>query len=129
MAYRVEIEAGDIVVHALLSGSATAEAVAEALPLEGVASRWGDEIYFAIPVALAGSEDSRTEMAVGELGYWPTGSAFCIFFGPTPVSRGAEPRAYSEVNPFGQVEGDATILRGVSDGQTITVRAVGPEAQ
>ena len=72
---------------------------------------------------IAGQEadDARQNMAVGELGYWPSGSAFCIFFGPTPVSEGETPRAYSNVNPFGQVEGDATVFEDVEDGENVTV--------
>ena len=54
-----------------------------------------------------------TIVAVGDLGYWPVGSAFCIFFGPTPVSQGEEPRAYSPVNIFGKVVGDATTFKQV----------------
>jgi hypothetical protein len=56
---------------------------------------------------------------VGELGYWPVGSAFCIFFGPTPVSTGVEPRAYSPVNILGRVIGDATRFRGLRSGAAV----------
>ena len=65
--------------------------------------------------------------AVGELGYWPVGSAFCIFFGPTPVSTGVEPRAYSPVNILGRVLGDATRFRDVRSGVSVRLaRAEGP---
>jgi hypothetical protein len=49
------------------------------------------------------------------------GAAFCIFFGPTPVSEGSEPRAYSNVNPFGKIEGDAGVFASVRSGTRITV--------
>jgi hypothetical protein len=121
MTRRIQIVAGEVSQTALLNDSTTADAIWLALPIEGHSNCWGDEIYFAIPIQLEEAEDSRQEMAVGELGYWPTGNAFCIFFGPTPVSVGMEPRAYSNVNPFGQIEGDATEFRAVSNGEKVTV--------
>jgi len=110
-------------VRAQLNESATASAIWAALPLQAVASRWGDEIYFSIPVRLAEELGARQDMAVGELGYWPVGTAFCVFFGPTPASKGPGPRAYSNMNPFGQILEDATVLRAVSDGDPVTVEA------
>ena len=51
----------------------------------------------------------------------PPGSAFCIFFGPTPASEGAVPRAASDVNPLGRVEGDASRFTRVPDGAPVTL--------
>lgn len=118
---RIRIQIGEIALTATLNGTETADRIWEALPLEVNGSRWGDEIYFEIPVELAVAADARQEMAVGELGYWPQGHAFCIFFGPTPVSVGDKPRAYSDVNPFGRIEEGAEQLSGVEDGATVRV--------
>jgi hypothetical protein len=60
-------------------------------------------------------------MQMGELAYWPGGTAFCIFFGPTPVSQADEPRAYTDVNPFGQMLGNASVFSKVHDGETIKI--------
>ncbi len=120
---RIVLKHGEI--GATLNGSATAEAVRAALPLQGTINRWGDEIYFPIPVTLEEAPDARQDMAVGELGYWPVGQAFCVFFGPTPVSTGPLPRAYSNVNPFGRLEGEEATIRsllsGTRDGHTVSV--------
>ena len=89
----ITIRAGKITMSAELNDKPTAVKVWEALPIEGRGSRWGDEIYFEIPVAAGQEADAREDVEVGELGYWPVGSAFCIFFGPTPVSSGSQPRA------------------------------------
>ena len=43
---------------------------------------------------------------VGDLAYWPPGRAFCIFFGPTPVSRGTACRPASPVNVVGKIVGE-----------------------
>jgi len=98
----------------------TAEAVWDALPIEGIAERWGDEVYFSTPIEL-GEENARERVEVGEVAYWPPGRAICIFFGSTPVSRGGEIRAASPVNVFARILGDATIFRKVRMGERILV--------
>ncbi|RLC11552.1 MAG: hypothetical protein DRI24_18620, partial [Deltaproteobacteria bacterium] len=92
-----------------------------ALPIKSTANVWGDEIYFDIPVIMDSEPDAREIVAVGDLGYWPVGSAFCIFFGPTPVSQGEEPHAYSPVNIFGKVVGDATTFKQAGAGSLVRV--------
>ena len=84
--FKIIISAGDVSLPAELDDKPTAQQIWEALPIEGRANVWGDEIYFGIPVKAEQEPDARDEVEVGELGYWPPGSAFCIFFGPTPAS-------------------------------------------
>ncbi len=114
---KITITVGSLSLEAELNDKPTARQVWNALPIEGAANTWGDEIYFEIPVKAEQEPDARAEVAVGELGYWPLGNAFCIFFGPTPASDGDQPRAYSPVNILGHVLGDATQLRGVRGGK------------
>jgi|SRR3989304_2966245 len=101
----------------------TAEAIWAALPIKGNANRWGDEIYFSIPVSLK-EEKARAEVEVGGIAYWPPGKALCIFFGPTPVSQHGEPRAYSPVNVFAKVATDAAVFKKVRDGEQVTLERV-----
>ncbi len=121
MANRITITAGAVAVEAELNDSPTAEMIWEALPITGRANIWGDEIYFEIPVQAEQAPDARADVEVGELGYWPVGSAFCIFFGPTPVSTDEKPRAASPVNIVGRVLGDATAFRKTDAGATVTL--------
>lgn len=107
---RITISAGEIVAKATLADNATADAIWEALPITGRANRWGAEIYFNIPVKVSLAPDARDVVEAGELGYWPPGSAFCIFWGQTPASRGDEIRAASPVNILGQVDGDSEVF-------------------
>jgi len=123
MPRKITITAGKVSLPATLNDSPSAKAVWAALPIEARANRWGEEIYFEIDVQLEEAGDARAEMKVGELAYWPPGSAFCIFFGPTPVSRGQEPRAASNVNPLGMVEGDATAFTAVRNGEKVRLQA------
>jgi uncharacterized protein len=117
----ITISVNDIRLEAELGTSATAVEILQALPFESIVNTWGDEIYFTIPVAVQQEHDARAEVDIGELAYWPMGKAFCIFFGPTPVSRDEKPRAYSPVNVFGRVLGDATALKGITNGARIRV--------
>ena len=116
----IKIKAGDIEVIAELNETRTAQAIWDALPLKGRANTWGDEIYFSIPVRLD-EEDAQEVVGMGDLGYWPTGAAFCLFFGPTPMSRGEEIRPASGVNVFGRVIGDARVLKQVASGAEVVV--------
>ena len=110
------------VVAELLEGknTKTSEALWSALPIEGSANRWGDEIYFGIPVTV-GLEEAQQAVDVGDIGYWPPGKAFCIFFGQTPASKGKEPRAASPVNVFARIVGDPLIFRKVKDGDKVRI--------
>ena len=98
----------------------TAERIWAALPIQGNANRWGDEIYFSIPVSIE-EEHSRADVELGAVAYWPPGSALCIFFGRTPASRSEKPRAASPVNVFAKVKGDVRVFRSVRDGDTVTI--------
>ena len=121
---KIIISAGTVSLPAELNDSPTAQQIAAALPITGQANTWGDEIYFEIPVIAKQEATARPEVEVGELGYWPVGHAFCIFFGPTPVSTDDRPRAYSPVNILGRVVGgDATQLRNVRDGSLVRIEA------
>jgi len=98
-----------------------AAAIGARLPLRVDFARWGDEYYGSISLTGGPFAGEKTEeMAVGDLAYWEPGDAFCIFFGPTPVSRGAEPRAASPVHRVGAVTGDWSELKSL--GNTVTGR-------
>jgi hypothetical protein len=124
MPKEIKITAGRIQVEAELNDCPTAKTIAGALAIRAKAQRWGGEIYFSIPVEAELEQDAREVLEPGELGYWPTGNAFCIFFGPTPASRGDEIRAASAVNIIGRVKGDLSQLWNVPDGADISIKAI-----
>ena len=119
----IKITAGEIEVAAQLNDGPTAKSIGRALPIKAAAQRWGGEIYFSIPVTAELEKDSRDVLKAGELGYWPPGNAFCIFFGPTPASGGDEIRAASAVNIVGKITGDSSKLWEVADGAEILIEA------
>ncbi len=117
---KITIKTEDLKVDAGLNDSNTAQKIWEALPIEGIVNTWGDEIYFSIPVNI-GVENAEEVVSEGDLGYWPPGSAFCIFFGLTPASQGDEIRPASAVNVFGKIIGDPKVFKKVSSGAKIIV--------
>jgi hypothetical protein len=122
MGKKIRIRAGEIEAEAELNDTRTAQAIWETLPIKSRANLWGDEIYFSIPLSLK-LEVGQEMVSTGDLGYWPDGNAFCIFFGPTPVSRGDEIRPASQVTVFGKVIGDATVFKKVAAGTEIVIRS------
>jgi len=118
---KIKIHVNGLILEAELKDTPTAEMILNSLPLEEHANVWGEEIYFMIPMQLDLEADAREEMEIGDMAYWPSGPAFCIFFGPTPVSTNEKPRAYSPVNVFGKIIGDSTILKNVPQGAVIKV--------
>lgn len=98
----------------------TVSAILGALPITGIVSRWGDEIYFSTSV-IAPEENPKELVEIGDLGYWLPQNALCIFFGPTLASKGDEIRPASAVNVFGRIIGDATVLKRVSEGERIVI--------
>ena len=111
---RIVCEAAGVDMTATLTDSRTSSELVRLLPVEGTAQRWGDEVYFGIPLEL-GPESPVESVAVGDIGYWPTGSAFCVFFGQQP---------YSAVTPLGSVDGDVGEFRAVSDGDLVRLERV-----
>ena len=116
----IRIRAGEVEIRAELNDSETARKIAQALPIEAHGNTWGDEIYFSIPVECA-PEEPKEVVELGDLGYWPPGTAFCIFFGPTPASRGDEIRPASAVNIIGRARDDAKAFRAVRAGAPVRI--------
>lgn len=118
MAKKIKITAGQVSATATLAENATAQDIWDALPIEARGSTWGDEIYFSIPVR-RGEEDAQEVVEQGALAYWPPGTAFCIFYGPTPASRGEECRPASPVNVVGKIDGDPKVFKPVPSGTRV----------
>ena len=121
MGKKIVIEINGQRLAAELNDSKTATLFAETLPATISLSRWGDEYYGGCGVQADAADDAREVLEVGELAYWPPGSALCLFFGPTPASTDDRPRAASAVNPIGKITGDATILRSFGGSVTANI--------
>ena len=123
MSQKISITAGPAQIEAELNDTDTARAITGALPINASANTWGDEIYFGIAVNVE-LEDPQEVVDLGDLGYWPPGHAFCIFFGRTPASQGDEIRPASAVTVIGKVSGDPAVFKQVSPGTPISIRVI-----
>jgi uncharacterized protein len=117
----IKITAGNVTLKGELFDSSCASAVVEALLLDVAANRWGDELCFGVPLEYPLDETATTNVKIGDIGFWPPGSALALFFGPTPISTGPVPVPASSVNVVGHIIGDATVLKRVNDGVRIRI--------
>jgi hypothetical protein len=120
----IRITVGHVTLEAELNDTPTAGKIAEILPVTTSFNTWGDEIYFAIPVKAELDDSAREDVDLGDLGYWPQGDAFCIFFGQTPMSTEGKIIPASPVNLIGKIKGDPTALKEVIGEETIVLEAV-----
>ena len=119
----IKIQIGDLSIGAELNDTPTAQKVSKALPISSTFSTWGDEIYFEIPVEAGLDESAKDEVEMGDLGYWPQGRAFCIFFGLTPTSSPGKIVPASAVNIIGKVTGDPARFRDVMSENKISIQS------
>jgi hypothetical protein len=117
----IKITAGDVEVQAELNDTRCGQMVAEALPLEAKGNTWGEEIYFSIDVDCPAQSQQPT-VELGDLGYWPPGSAFCMFFGQTPMSTADQIRPASPVTVIGKMHGDLDALKSVPSGAQVVIQ-------
>ena len=111
---RILIEAAGLDLTAALNDSATSGLLWQALPLESPAQTWGAEVYFSVPVQ-CGEENPQATVIPGAVGYWPPGTAVCLFFGQQPVSP---------VNLVGALEGEPRVLEAVRDGHAVRLERI-----
>ena len=121
---RIRITVGEVALEAELNDTATAAKIGAALPIRTSFNTWGDEIYFSIPVDAELDDSAQEVVEIGDLGYWPPGSAFCIFFGLTPVSEPGRIMPASAVNVIGRVVGDATLFKQAMRAREVVLEAL-----
>ena len=121
MTKKIKIKIAGIIVEAELNDSQTSKLLWEALPIIAKVETWGDEIYFTIPVISDLDETAREFVEEGDLGYWPIGKAFCIFFGPTPITKENKIKPASTVNKIGKIKEDAKVFKKAKDGDEIRI--------
>jgi hypothetical protein len=120
---RIRITVGEVALEADLNDTATAAKIGEALPIRTSFNTWGDEIYFSIPVDSELDDSAQEVVEIGDLGYWPPGNAFCVFFGLTPVSEPGRIMPASAVNVIGKVVGDATLFKQAMRAREVVLEA------
>jgi uncharacterized protein len=119
----IKFDFGSITLEAELLPTPTAEAILKVLPIQGEVLRWGEEVYFDIPVLAGREPDARAIAEASEIAYWPEGPAIAIGFGRTPVSAPGEIRLASPCNIWAKAVGDVRCLSAVVAGTRVYVSA------
>ena len=83
----------------------------------------GGMMYGELPLDVILPKEGRTtKLETGDIAYWPGPGAFCIFFGPTPLSgEDGQPVAPYPVIKIGKMIGDCSGLEDAGDRQKITI--------
>jgi len=90
----------------------TVDLIVRRLPIEGRAALWKEEVYFETPIKM-GEEKAKPTVEKATIGFWPMGSAICIFYGET--------QPYSPVSVLGKVTKNLELFRQVKSGTKIRV--------
>lgn len=122
MKIRITWKGGEVTAN--LRGTFTSKQLLAALPCEGDANTWGEEVYFEIPVKAALEADAQQVVEPGTVCYWVQGHSLALPFGPTPVSKGNECRLANPCNVLGKIEGDPRELGRVKQGMKVRVDLV-----
>ena len=102
----------------------TVKALLHNLPIKVKIYRWGDELYTEKTPIVAYEENAKSIVNVLDVAYWPEGSAICLFFGPTPISKSPdEILPYSPVNIVGKIISEDDILDEIKDETTVVIEA------
>lgn len=120
---KISFAFGSVRLEAELLDTPTAEAIWKKLPIEGRVSKWGEEVYFDVPVSMARESQARAVVEAGEIAYWPDGRAIAIGFGRTPISAAGEIRLASPCNIWAKALGDVRSLAAVDAGTPVSVSA------
>lgn len=120
---RLAAKIGGVEVEVVLLKTKQSDTLWDALPISSVAHRWGEEVYFDIPIPLPRNGETL-EVEEGDFCYWPEGQSIAIFFGPTPISTNKKPVPYSAVIKLGKLASDPKLLRKTGDGDLVTLEKI-----
>ena len=106
-----------------LDGSDISNAIWLSNPLTVEINMLGGMMYGELPLDVILPKEGRTtKLETGDIAYWPGPGAFCIFFGPTPLSgEDGQPVAPYPVIKIGKMIGDCSGLEDAGDRQKITI--------
>jgi len=117
---RIRTETG--VYIAELDDSDLSNAIWLSLPFTAAINMLGCQIYFEMPVDCPAPKDLVTKLDVGDIAYWPSAGALCVFFGPTPLSGDdGLPVAPYPVKKIGRVVDDCSSMESAGDRRRITL--------
>jgi uncharacterized protein len=104
----------------------TVKSILESLPIDVNINKWGKELYTDKTSITVKEENAKSEVNLLDVAYWPEGSALCLFYGPTPISKSDKIEPYSPVNIVGHIVDDQnnnnTIINKVNDTTKVIIK-------
>ena len=123
---RIAWKGGEVIAN--LRGTYSVNQLLAVLPREARANTWGEEVYFELPLNLTLEADAQQVVEPGTVCFWVEGNSLALPYGPTPASKGNEPRLVTRCNVLGKIEGDPRELKKVQAGAAIRVELVPDKA-
>ena len=99
----------------------TANIIYDSLPFSSIVKKWGEEIYFEIPVNIELEYNARSVVEFGEIAFWNNGSAIAIGYGKTPVSKGNEIRLISPCNIWADSVFDKSYIAQIRENEIVEI--------
>lgn len=119
----MEITAGTTTLRAELLDTPGADRIWQALPLFSTAEVWGSSVHFQIPLRTGREPGACLNGEHGIIYYWSREERILIPFGETPISRDGEIRLPSPCNMVARCLDDTSLLKSVTPGEKVAVRA------
>ena len=116
----VQFRTPQVAFQGILYAHPISRALLAELPISSTVKRWGEEIYFEVPVHMTNIEPT-SDVSVGDIAYWPEGPCVCVFFGKTPASKGKAPRPASDVTIIGSTDTPVEVLRSIKEGGFLVI--------
>jgi hypothetical protein len=102
----------------------TVKSILDNLPIKVKINRWGDELYTDKTQIIGEKENAKAVVNLLDVAYWPEGSALCLFYGPTPISKSKnEILPYSPVNVVGKIISKDNILDTIKESSIVIIKS------
>ena len=104
-----------------LRNTKTANAIFKASPFKANIQKWGEEIFFNIPLKVDLEKEAKSVIEFGEVAFWTEGSAIAIGYGPTPISTKDEIKLVAPCNIWADSKFDKDFFRDVYEEDKVEV--------